>query len=380
MSKTEGLNLCELERYSRQLCLSEIGEEGQRRLKHASVLVVGLGGLGSPLAVYLAAAGVGQLGLCEFDAVSLSNLQRQILYTADDLGRPKLWQAKARIEQQNTDIKVTGHEGPLDVSNAAAIIGRYDVVADGTDNFATRYLLNDVCWKLGKPLVMASVQRFEGQLTVFEAANGPCYRCLFPAPPRGVFSCAAGGVLGVLPGILGTLQAAETLKLLLGIGSLLRGRLLLVDALRMRFTELAIPRDPGCALCGTDPRSPISEDYEAFCADSLPTASEEVEDWELTPRAFLEQREEVELIDLRENTQGAGDELPGARQLAWDDLAVTLGELRPERCYVVCCWNGSRSLQAVRVLRAAGFSRSFSLKGGLPALLHEVRTSGGGDA
>ncbi len=371
----------EILRYSRHLLLPEVTLEGQRRLKGSSVLVVGAGGLGSPLALYLAAAGVGRIGLVDFDRVDLTNLQRQILYSSDDVGRPKLEAARERLAALNPDIEIVAHEGRLTSDDALELVGRYDVVADGTDNFPTRYLVNDACVLTGRPNVYASIFRFDGQLSVFDAARGPCYRCLFPEPPPPglVPSCADGGVLGVLPGVVGTLQALEALKLLLGIGSPLVGRLLLFDALGLSWRELAVEKDPGCPVCGETPtiRAPI--DYEAFCGlrgaeetpdlAGLPTLSVE----ELARRRAA--GEVVELLDIREPHEAAIASIPGARLMPLGELPARLHELDSARSYTLSCHKGTRSVQAYHLLRSAGFAKLRVLDGGVDAWAERIDPS-----
>jgi len=371
----------EILRYSRHLLLPEVTLEGQRRLKGSSVLVVGAGGLGSPLALYLAAAGVGRIGLVDFDRVDLTNLQRQVLYSSDDVGRPKLEAARARLAALNPEIEIVAHEERLTSENALGLVGRYDLVADGTDNFPTRYLVNDACVLTGRPNVYASIFRFDGQLSVFDAARGPCYRCLFPEPPPPglVPSCADGGVLGVLPGVVGTLQALEALKLLLGIGSPLVGRLLLFDALGLTWSELAIEKDPACPVCGTAPtiRAPI--DYEAFCGlrgeeeapalEGLPTLSVE----ELARRQAA--GEDIELLDIREPHEAEIASIPGARLMPLGELPARLHELDSARSYTLSCHKGTRSVQAYHLLRRAGFTRLRVLDGGVDAWAERIDPS-----
>ncbi len=368
----------EILRYSRHLLLPEVTLDGQRRLKAARVLVVGAGGLGSPLALYLAAAGVGTLGLVEFDAVDLTNLQRQILYTTADVGRPKLEAARERLAGINPEIEIVAHPLRLASDNVLEVIDGYDVVADGTDNFATRYLVNDACVFTGKPNVHGSVFRFDGQLSVFDARRGPCYRCLFPEPPPPglVPSCADGGVLGVLPGIVGTLQALEVLKLILGRGEPLVGRLVLVDALGFRFRELAVEKDPACPVCGEAPtiRAPI--DYEEFCgvrgrepeldSSGLPMLTVE----ELHARR--QAGESFELLDVREPHEAEIARIPGARLLPLGELAARLSELDSARTYTIACHRGTRSLQAYQLLRQAGFARLRILAGGVDAWAERI--------
>jgi molybdopterin/thiamine biosynthesis adenylyltransferase/rhodanese-related sulfurtransferase len=357
----------ELLRYGRHLVLPEVGLEGQRRLKQARVLLVGAGGLGSPAALYLAAAGVGHLGLCDFDAVDASNLQRQVLHGTRDVGRPKVESGRDRLADLNPNVHVELHPLRLDRANALELVRAHDLVVDGTDNFATRYLVNDACVLAGRPNVYASIFRFEGQASVFATADGPCYRCLHPEPPPPglVPSCAEGGVLGVLPGLLGLIQATEAVKLILGIGEPLVGRLLLVDALSMRFQALRLRRDPACPACGTRTLRELP-DHEAACAG--PAAAHPGGLAELTPRelaARLSAGPPVELVDVRERHEWAVTRLPGARLAPLSELAAHLAALPRDRDLVLYCRVGQRSATAGRLLQAAGFTRVWHLAGGL---------------
>jgi adenylyltransferase/sulfurtransferase len=364
-------------RYSRHLLLPQVGMEGQRRLKAARVLLVGAGGLGSPAALYLAAAGVGTIGLVDFDVVDLTNLQRQILHGTADVGRPKLESAREAIRAINPHVHVEGYETRLTSGNAMEILRDYDVVVDGTDNFPTRYLSNDACVLLGKPNVYGSIFRFEGQASVFAMPDGPCYRCLFrePPPPGMVPTCAEGGVLGVLPGLIGTVQATETLKLLLGAGEPLVGRLLLVDALRMHFRTLQLRRDPTCPACGTREITALI-DYEEFCGITAAHAhAAERPVPELTPAQLAERRargESLELIDVREPHEWEIARIDGARLVPLGTLEGALGTLDREREVVVYCRGGTRSAEAARRLRDAGFGRVWSLAGGITRWSDEV--------
>jgi adenylyltransferase/sulfurtransferase len=368
----------ELLRYGRHLILPEVGLDGQRRLKASSVLLVGAGGLGSPLALYLAAAGVGRIGLVDFDRVDASNLQRQILYGSASVGQPKLEAARARLADLNPEVRVETHETRLSSENAFDILGAYDVVADGTDNFPTRYLVNDACVLLGKPNVYGSIFRFEGQASVFDAARGPCYRCLYPDPPPPglVPSCAEGGVLGVLPGVVGVIQGVETIKLLLGLGEPLIGRLLLFDALAMTFRELTLRKDPECPLCG--PRRTITEliDYEAFCGLSpVEQASAEAANWEIGARELNERRnrgEDIMLIDVREPHEWEITRIPGAVLMPLNTLAARLAELDSSREIVLQCHHGQRSMRALEFLRQSGFRKLKNLSGGIDAWSRDV--------
>jgi adenylyltransferase/sulfurtransferase len=350
--------------------------EGQRRLKQGSALLLGAGGLGSPAALYLAAAGVGRIGLVDFDVVDESNLQRQVLHDSSWVGRPKLESARARLAALNPHVAVETHETMLSRDNALGIVGRYDVVVDGTDNFATRYLTNDACFFLGKPHVYGSIFRFEGQLSVFWPGRGPCYRCLYPEPPPPglVPSCAEGGVLGILPGVIGALQATEALKILLGIGEPLVGRLLLYDALTLRFEEMSLRRDPGCALCGPAPVIRELQDYPAFCGlgpagEDAVSTSDDITPVELQRRLAAG---EVELLDVREPHEWAICRIAGARLLPLGQLPGKLHELDSARTYVLHCKSGARSARAVAQLKQAGFRRVLNLRGGILAWSREV--------
>ncbi len=369
------LERSEIARYSRHLILPEVGMEGQRRLKGASVLLIGTGGLGSPLAMYLAAAGVGRIGLVDFDVVDHSNLQRQVIHGTKDVGHPKLASARARILDINPGARVDLYETRLASDNAERIIEPYDLVIDGTDNFPTRYLVNDVCVLQDKPNVYGSIFRFEGQASVFWAKEGPCYRCLYPDPPPPglVPSCAEGGVLGVLPGIIGTIQATEGIKLLLGRGEPLIGRLLLFDALAMRFRELKLRKDPGCPICGDRPTIHAPIDYEAFCGLEAPALHPE--EWDVSPRelkARLERGDRLVLLDVRSPQEWEICRLPEARLLPADDLPGRVQELDSGDEIVVYCKAGIRSAQAVRFLKDAGFARPRNLQGGILAWADQV--------
>jgi molybdopterin/thiamine biosynthesis adenylyltransferase/rhodanese-related sulfurtransferase len=373
------LSPAELARYRRHLVLPGVGESGQRRLAAARVLVVGAGGLGSPVAMYLAAAGVGHIGIVDDDRVDLSNLHRQLLHATNDVGRAKTDSARDRLAGINPHVDVATYETRLASANALDILRGHDVVVDGTDNFPTRYLVNDACVLLGIPNVHGSIARFEGQASVFAAPDGPCYRCLFPEPPPPglVPSCAEGGVFGVLPGLVGTIQATETLKLLLGIGEPLVGRLLLLDALRMTTRTIALRRDPACPACGTRELRELI-DYDAFCAGPAPsTAPSAVDDGrdEITVRELAERLrrgDALELIDVREPWEHAYARIPGARLLPLGALAEAIPSLDRSREYVLHCHHGVRSRQAAEMLRAAGFRRVRNLAGGIAAWSAEV--------
>jgi molybdopterin/thiamine biosynthesis adenylyltransferase/rhodanese-related sulfurtransferase len=364
----------ELLRYSRHLLLPEVGLEGQRRIKSARVLLVGAGGLGSPLALYLAAAGVGTLGLVDFDTVDLTNLQRQILHGTADVGRSKLESARERVEDINPNVRLELYETHLTSDNALEIARDYDIIVDGTDNFATRYLVNDVCVLLGKPNVYGSIFRFEGQASVFATADGPCYRCLYkePPPPGLVPSCAEGGVLGVLPGLVGTIQATETLKLILGVGSSLAGRLLLINALDMRFRTMNIRRDPSCPACGTHELRELI-DYQQFCGGQRGVGGDDLP--EVTPRelsTLLASGEDFDLIDVREPYEWQIAHIDGARLVPLGALDEVIPTLDPARKIVLHCKGGTRSAQAVRQLQAAGFTRVWNVTGGISRWSDEV--------
>ena len=366
----------EVRRYARHLVLPEVGVEGQAKLKSARVLAVGAGGLGSPVALYLAAAGVGTLGLIDGDEVDASNLQRQVLYGTRDLGRPKVEAAAERLRETNPNVRVVGIPQRLTAANAMEIVRGYDVVVDGTDNFPTRYLVNDACVLAGRPNVWASVYRFEGQASVFWAEKGPCYRCLHPEPPPegAVPSCAEGGVLGVLPGLLGTIQAVETIKLLLGVGEPLVGRLLLVDTLSLAFREMKLRKNPDCAVCGASPTITAPVDVGEACevpgarvvssaamfgGPRVPEIS--VEDL----KARRDRGESFVLVDVREPHEHAISDLPDSVKIPLATLPHSLSKLSPEDEIVVYCRSGARSGQAVGFLRQRGFSKSFNLAGGI---------------
>ena len=360
------LSSAELQRYSRHLMMPEVTPDGQRRLKAARVLCIGAGGLGSPAAVYLAAAGMGTIGIVDFDDVDLSNLQRQILHGTKDIGRDKLESARDRLHDINPEIDVQLHKCRFSSENAPQLVSRYDVIVDGSDNFPTRYLSNDVCVFARKPNVYGSVFRFEGQTTVFAPhLGGPCYRCLFPEPPPpdSVPNCAQAGVLGVLPGIIGMLQAIETIKMIVGVGESLVGRLLHFDALKARFRELNLRRDPECPVCGENPTifSPI--DYEQFCGardeEAIPTMSAH----ELKQK--MDAREPFELIDVRETFEYEIARIDGARLIPLGEIAERADELPRDRPIVVHCHSGRRSAEAVRLLQQRGFGNIYNLEGGI---------------
>ena len=382
----------ELQRYARHLSLPEVGLAGQAKLKEARVLLVGAGGLGSPVALYLAAAGVGTLGIVDFDRVDVTNLQRQVLHSTGDVGRPKTESARVRLHGVNPHVDVRTYDVALTSENALDIVRRYDIVVDGTDNFQTRYLTNDACVILGKPNVYGSVFRFEGQASVFATPEGPCYRCLVrePPPPGLVPSCAEGGVFGVLPGLVGMVQATETVKLILGVGEPLVGRLLLVDALRMSFRTIQLRRDPACPACGTREITELM-DYEEFCgtkrvepvAATAATAAREAgdgDDWsngvrEMSPRelaARLAAGDEFDLIDVREPYEHAIARIARARLIPMRTLAASVASLDPAREVVLLCHHGMRSASAAEFLHERGFRRVWNLTGGIDAWSEDV--------
>jgi molybdopterin/thiamine biosynthesis adenylyltransferase/rhodanese-related sulfurtransferase len=362
----------EIKRYSRHLIMPEVGVDGQRKLKGGSVLCIGAGGLGSPVAMYLAAAGIGTLGMVDFDTVDFSNLQRQILHGTPDVGRPKLASARERLQALNPNVHVETYETALTSQNALKLFEPYDVIIDGTDNFPTRYLVNDACVLTGKPNAYGSIFRFEGQASVFATKEGPCYRCLYPEPPPPglVPSCAEGGVLGVLPGMIGVIQATEAVKLILGVGEPLIGRFLIYDALRMRFRELKLRKDPDCPVCGTHPTVTALIDYEQFCgvtpAVQEPMAvntSTEITSVELKQR--LDRGEKLRVIDVREPNEYQINRIAGAELIPLGDVPKRYAELNPEEEIVVHCKVGGRSAKAADFLRSVGFKRVLNLKGGI---------------
>ena len=369
------LNPDELRRYSRHLVMPEVGSEGQEKLKAARALVVGAGGLGSPVAMYLAAAGVGRLGLVEFDRVEESNLQRQVLFGQSDIGRPKVEVAAARLREINPLIEVVTHAQRIERSNALALLAEYDLVVDGSDNFPTRYLVNDACVLAGKPNVYGSIFRFEGQLSVFWGAQGPCYRCLFPEPPPPglVPSCAEGGVLGVLPGIIGSLQANEALKLLLGIGESLVGRLVIFDALSLRFRELRLKKSVDCPVCSAQPTVTELVDYEAFCGVDRPAAEPEDVNISVTQlHRWQQDGRRPLLLDVRTPREWQICRLEGAFLLPLHELADRWRELDATEEIVVYCHHGHRSARAVDFLRRCGLGKVRNLAGGIDAWSREI--------
>lgn len=373
------LNHEEILRYSRHLLIPEVGLEGQRKLKAASVLVIGTGGLGSPTALYLAAAGVGRIGLVDYDVVDFSNLQRQVIHGTSGIGMLKVESARQRMLDLNPDVQVDVYNEPFTSDNAMQIAADYDVIIDGTDNFPTRYLTNDLCVLLGKPNVYGSIFRFDGQVSVFDARRGPCYRCLFPEPPPPglVPSCAEGGVLGVLPGTIGTLQATEALKLILDVGEPLIGRLLLYNALDMSFEFVKLKKNPKCKVCGPNPEVTELIDYEAFCG--VPghdhDQGEVGGDWDISAPE-LEKRmktaNHLVLLDVREPHELEISALDGATNIPLGQLASRLSELDSADDMVVFCKSGTRSARALELLLSAGFRKAKNLKGGINAWAREV--------
>jgi adenylyltransferase/sulfurtransferase len=369
----------EILRYSRHLLIPEVGLEGQRKLKNSSVLIIGTGGLGSPVALYLAAAGIGRIGLVDYDTVDSSNLQRQVIHGTSTVGKLKVESAKAKLLDLNPDIQVDVYNEPYTSENALRIAANYDILLDGTDNFPTRYLTNDVAVFLGKPNVYASIYRFDGQVSVFDAKEGPCYRCLFPEPPPPglVPSCAEGGVLGVLPGTIGTLQATEALKILLNIGEPLIGKLLLYNALDMSFDFVKLKKNPNCRVCG--PNADITEliDYEEFCG--VPSHDHEDEgsagaSWDITVQELAERvkTNHLKLIDVREPHELEISRLPNATNIPLGQLASRLSELDSAEDMVLFCKSGNRSTRALELLTSAGFKKVKNLKGGINAWAREV--------
>jgi molybdopterin/thiamine biosynthesis adenylyltransferase/rhodanese-related sulfurtransferase/molybdopterin converting factor small subunit len=380
------LSADEVRRYSRHLILSEVGMDGQRALKGARVLCIGAGGLGSPAAMYLAAAGVGTIGIVDFDVVDLSNLQRQLLHGTTDVGRSKLASAKDRLQSLNPNVLVETYEVALSSANALDLFKDYDVILDGTDNFPTRYLVNDACVLLGKPNAYGSIFRFEGQASVFATRGGPCYRCLYPEPPPPglVPSCAEAGVLGVLPGIIGTIQATETVKLILGVGEPLIGRFLVYDALRMRFRELKLRRDPECPVCGDNPTVRELIDYDQFCGVG-PVATEAVDNREMSTnttdmsvlelKAALDRGDDLVVVDVREPQEYQISRIDGSVLIPLGEIPQRHAEIDRNRLVVCQCRSGVRSAKAAAFLRSAGFPRVVNLTGGILAWSDQVDPS-----
>lgn len=382
-SQAVTLSAEEIQRYSRHLILPEVAMSGQKKLKAASVLLIGTGGLGSPLAMYLAAAGIGRLGLVDFDVVDSSNLQRQVIHSTQNVGKSKLASAKNFIAGINPNVHVETYETRFSADNALAIARDYDLVIDGTDNFPTRYLVNDVCVLLKKPNVYGSIFRFEGQASVFWAEQGPCYRCLYPEPPPPglVPSCAEGGVLGVLPGIIGTIQANEAIKLILGAGETLIGRLLLFDALAMHFREMKLRKDPHCPICGPHPTITELIDYEQFCG--MPVVEDDGRDGKIvnsfdisaTELARRLKSEPVYLLDVREAYEYEICAIPGATLIPLPQLPERLAEINGAQPIVAYCRTGKRSAAAVKLLQQAGYASAKNLAGGIHAWADDVDPS-----
>ena len=370
---TPALTNAEVARYSRHLIMPEVGMDGQLRLKAASVLCIGAGGLGSPVAMYLAAAGVGRIGIVDFDVVDYSNLQRQIIHGTPDVGRPKLESARDSLAAINPEVSIETHDVALSSANALDVFRDYDIIVDGTDNFPTRYLVNDACVLLGKPNCYGSIFRFEGQASVFGAPDGPCYRCLYPEPPPPglVPSCAEGGVLGILPGVVGTIQATEAVKLIIGAGEPLIGRFLIYDALRMRFRELKLRRDPDCPVCGENRTVTELIDYDQFCgvapaataASEAPPPSDDATVEQL--KARLDGQDAPFILDVREPQEYQICNIPGSTLIPLGELPSRLHELEGRGEMIVHCKSGARSAKAVKLLREAGFAQAKNLRGGI---------------
>jgi adenylyltransferase/sulfurtransferase len=378
----------EIQRYSRHLIMPEVGMDGQRRLKTGSVLCIGAGGLGSPAAMYLAAAGIGRIGIVDFDVVDFSNLQRQLLHATPDVGRSKLESARDRLVALNPHVQVDTYETLLSSENALDLFKDYDVILDGTDNFPTRYLVNDACVLSGKPNAYGSIFRFEGQASVFATKDGPCYRCLYPEPPPPglVPSCAEGGVLGVLPGIIGVIQATESIKLILGIGEPLIGRFMIYDALRMKFRELKLRKDPECPVCGENPTVTALIDYEQFCglrpepaqAAQTQSTGAVVNDWEITPvdlKKKLDAGEEPFVLDVREPNEYQINRIPGSTLIPLGELPRRYQELPRDREIVAQCKMGGRSAKAMDFLKSVGFTNVKNLRGGILEWIDKVDPS-----
>lgn len=375
------LTPAEIQRYARHLIMPEVAMSGQQRLKAAKVLCIGAGGLGSPLTLYLAAAGVGTLGIVDFDVVDVSNLQRQIIHFTSDIGRSKVASAQEKLLAINPDLNVLRHEHPIDSSNALDLFARYDVIVDGTDNFPTRYLVNDACVLLSKPNVYGSIFRFDGQASVFFPPHGPCYRCLYPEPPPPdlVPNCAEGGVLGILPGMIGVVQATETVKLILGTGRPLIGRLLLYDALDMTVREMKVRKNPRCPICGPNPTITGLIDYQEFCGvRGAETAAAAPAGAAITPlelKALLERGERPFILDVRNPEEITICRIAGSTVIPLPELPGRLGELDRNQPMIVHCKSGVRSAKAITLLQAEGFSRLTNLTGGILGWIKEVDPS-----
>jgi len=381
LTSVSDLSKDEILRYSRHLIMPEVGMDGQLKLKNAKVLCIGAGGLGSPLLLYLAAAGVGRLGIVDFDVVDFTNLQRQVIHGTADVGRSKLESARAAIREINPNVEVVGHDARLTSENALELFRDFDVIADGTDNFPTRYLVNDACVLLGKPNVYGSIFRFEGQASIFYARQGPCYRCLYPEPPPPglVPSCAEGGVLGVLPGIVGCLQAMETIKLIIGQGQTLIGRLLVFDALGMKFRELKLRKNPDCPVCGAHPTITGLIDYEQFCGirgeEHTPVMTGVPEIGPREVKKMIDEKQPFVLIDVREPHEFQICRIPGSTLIPLGEIPKRMHELDSASEIVVHCRSGQRSARAVEFLMKAGFQKIHNLKGGILAWSDQVDPS-----
>ena len=381
LTSVSDLSKDEILRYSRHLIMPEVGMDGQLKLKNAKVLCIGAGGLGSPLLLYLAAAGVGRLGIVDFDVVDYTNLQRQVIHGTADVGRSKLESAQAAIREINPNVEVVGHDARLTSENALELFRDFDIVVDGTDNFPTRYLVNDACVLLGKPNVYGSIFRFEGQASVFYARQGPCYRCLYPEPPPPglVPSCAEGGVLGVLPGIVGCLQAMETIKLIIGQGQTLIGRLLVFDALGMKFRELKLRKNPDCPVCGAHPTITQLIDYEQFCGirgeEYTPVMIGVPEIGPSEVKKMIDENQPFVLIDVREPHEFQICRIPGSTLIPLGEIPKRMHELDSASEIVVHCRSGQRSAKAVEFLMKAGFQKIHNLKGGILAWSDQVDPS-----
>jgi sulfur-carrier protein adenylyltransferase/sulfurtransferase len=376
------LSPAEIKRYARHLIMPEVAMAGQSRLKASKVLCIGAGGLGSPLALYLVAAGVGTIGLVDFDVVDLSNLQRQIIHATPDVGRPKIDSAQEKLQALNPDLVVERFEFPINSENALDIFADYDVIVDGTDNFPTRYLVNDACVLLGKPNVYGSIFRFDGQASVFFPPHGPCYRCLYPEPPPPdlVPNCAEGGVLGILPGVIGVIQATETVKLILGVGKPLLGRLMLYDALDMTFREMKVRKNPKCPICGPNPTITGLIDYQEFCgvrgveAEPAPSSP----GGEITPlelKARIDRGDRPFILDVRNPEEIEICRIAGSTVIPLPELPKRLGELDPSVAMVVHCKSGARSAKAIALMNEAGFRRLSNLTGGILGWIKDVDPS-----
>jgi adenylyltransferase/sulfurtransferase len=376
-ARSTSLGPQEVARYSRHLIMPEVGLEGQKRLKAASVLLVGAGGLGSPLGLYLAAAGVGRIGIVDYDTVDFSNLQRQVLHGTADVGRPKLHSARDRLQAINPEVTLDLFETRLTSANALQVLAPYDVIIDGTDNFPTRYLVNDACVLLEKPNIYGSIFRFDGQASVFYPGRGPCYRCLYPEPPPPgeVPSCAEGGVLGILPGLIGCIQATEAVKLILGQGEPLVGRLLLYDALQMTFREFKVRRNPQCPVCGDAPTITRLIDYEQFCGIPHQEASTSSADLDMTVEELkkrLDSGEDLFILDVRNPEEFQICRIPGSTLIPLPSLSQRFGELDPSRELIVHCKSGMRSMKAIQFLRDKGFRKLKNVKGGILAWAQRI--------